>query len=317
MKNIEVSIVIPTYNEEASLTALFGELWPVVEKLGRSFEVIFINDGSRDATLGMLYDFQQKHKQVRVIDLGANFGQHMALLAGFEYTRGSKIITLDADLQNPPAEIPRLLEEMDKGHDVVGTFRVGRQDPWFRKFASKWVNRITNKIARLSISDYGCMLRGYDRRIIDIINVSKESSTFIPALAQKFAVNPVEIPVAHREREFGESKYGLFQLIRLNFDLMTNFSLVPLQVVTMAGMFFSALSVLLLAYMFVRRVILGIGTWQKFIEHSFEAFSFMLIAITLISVGVLGEYIGRIYKEVSKRPRYSVRKVYEAKEETE
>ena len=315
MKNVEVSIVIPVYNEEQSLPALFAELWPVVGGLGRSVEVILINDGSRDATLGMLYDFQQQHKEVRVIDLGANFGQHMALLAGFEYTRGSKIITLDADLQNPPAEIPRLLEEMDKGHDVVGTYRVGRQDPWFRKFASKWVNRITNRIAKLTIKDYGCMLRGYDRRIIDIINVSRESSTFIPALAQKFAVNPVEIPVAHREREFGVSKYGLFQLIRLNFDLMTNFSLVPLQSVTMAGMFFSFVSVLLLVFMFIRRVVLGIGTWQMFIQHSFEAFGFLLTAITLISVGVLGEYVGRIYKEVSKRPRYSVRRVYETEED--
>lgn len=315
MKQVEVSIVIPCYNEEASLPALFSELWPVVETLGRTFEVIFINDGSKDATLGMLYDFHKAHKEVRVIDLGANFGQHMALLAGFEHVRGSKIITLDADLQNPPAEIPNIIAEMDKGHDVVGTYRVGRQDPWFRKFASKWVNRATNKIAGLSIKDYGCMLRGYDRRIIDIINISKESSTFIPALAQKFAINPVEIPVAHREREYGESKYGLFQLIRLNFDLMTNFSLVPLQMVTMAGMFFSVLSGFLLVYMFVRRVILGIGSWQSFIEHSFEAFGFMLTAITLISVGVAGEYIGRIYKEVSKRPRYSIRQIFETEEE--
>lgn len=315
MKQVEVSIVIPCYNEEASLPALFGELWPVVETIGRTFEVIFINDGSKDATLGMLYDFHKAHKEVRVIDLGANFGQHMALLAGFEHVRGSKIITLDADLQNPPAEIPNIIAEMDKGHDVVGTYRVGRQDPWFRKFASKWVNRATNKIAGLSIKDYGCMLRGYDRRIIDIINISKESSTFIPALAQKFAINPVEIPVAHREREYGESKYGLFQLIRLNFDLMTNFSLVPLQMVTMAGIFFSILSGLLLVYMFVRRVILGIGSWQSFIEHSFEAFGFMLTAITLISVGVTGEYIGRIYKEVSKRPRYSIRQIFETEEE--
>lgn len=315
MKHVEVSIVIPCYNEEAALSALFAELWPVAEQLGRSFEIIFINDGSRDATLGMLYDFHKAHKEVCVIDLGANFGQHMALLAGFEHAHGDKIITMDADLQNPPSEIPNILAEMDKGHDVVGTYRVGRKDPWFRKFASKWVNRTTNKIAGLSIKDYGCMLRGYDRRIIDIINISHESSTFIPALAQKFAVNPIEIPVAHREREYGESKYGLFQLVRLNFDLMTNFSLVPLQMVTMAGMFFSALSALLLIYMFVRRVFLGVGSWQSFIEHSFEAFGFMLTAITLISVGVAGEYIGRIYKEVSKRPRYSVRQIFESEDE--
>lgn len=310
-KKVEVSIVIPAYNEEESLHKLFDELWPVVENLGRSFEVIFINDGSRDATLSILRGFCEKRRGVRVIDLGANFGQHMAIMAGFDYARGEKIITLDADLQNPPEEIPKLLKEMDEGHDVVGTYRVGRRDPIFRRAASKCVNKITNRIAKLHIQDYGCMLRGYDRRIIDIINESRETTTFIPALAQKFAVNPIEIPVAHRERELGESKYGLFQLIRLNFDLMTSFSLVPLQLVTMAGMLLSALSFLFLLYMFVRRLLLGVGTWQSFIEQAFEAAQFIVSGITLFALGIIGEYIGRIYREVSRRPRYAVRKVYE------
>ncbi|WP_352402526.1 glycosyltransferase [Synergistes jonesii] len=310
-KKVEVSIVIPAYNEEESLHKLFDELWPVVENLGRSFEVIFINDGSRDATLSILRGFCEKRRAVRVIDLGANFGQHMAIMAGFDYARGEKIVTLDADLQNPPEEIPKLLKEMDEGHDVVGTYRVGRRDPIFRRAASKCVNKITNRIAKLHIQDYGCMLRGYDRRIIDIINESKETTTFIPALAQKFAVNPIEIPVAHRERELGESKYGLFQLIRLNFDLMTSFSLVPLQLVTMAGMLLSALSFLFLLYMFVRRLLLGVGTWQSFIEQAFEAAQFIVSGITLFALGIIGEYIGRIYREVSRRPRYAVRKVYE------
>ncbi|KEJ91641.1 glycosyltransferase [Synergistes jonesii] len=310
-KKVEVSIVIPAYNEEESLHKLFDELWPVVENLGRSFEVIFINDGSRDATLSILRGFCEKRRGVRVIDLGANFGQHMAIMAGFDYARGEKIVTLDADLQNPPEEIPKLLKEMDEGHDVVGTYRVGRRDPIFRRAASKCVNKITNRIAKLHIQDYGCMLRGYDRRIIDIINESRETTTFIPALAQKFAVNPIEIPVAHRERELGESKYGLFQLIRLNFDLMTSFSLVPLQLVTMAGMLLSALSFLFLLYMFVRRLLLGVGTWQSFIEQAFEAAQFIVSGITLFALGIIGEYIGRIYREVSRRPRYAVRKVYE------
>nr|MCR5336282.1 glycosyltransferase [Synergistes sp.] len=196
-----------------------------------------------------------------------------------------------------------------------GTYRVGRRDPLFRRLASKCVNRITNRIAKLRIQDYGCMLRGYDRRIIDIINESRESTTFIPALAQKFAVNPAEIPVAHRERELGRSKYGLFQLIRLNFDLMTSFSLVPLQLVTMAGMLLSALAFLLLFYMFVRRLVLGVGTWQSFIEQAFEASQFIVSGITLFSLGIIGEYIGRIYREVSRRPRYAVRRAYGCGEE--
>ena len=314
-EKISVSIVIPVYNEEEVLPRLFEELWKTLSCLGRSFEVIFVNDGSRDASLALLLAFCREHREVRVIDLVANFGQHMAIMAGFDYAHGEKIITLDADLQNPPDEIPRLLKEMDEGHDVVGTYRVGRRDPLFRRLASKCVNRITNRIAKLRIQDYGCMLRGYDRRIIDIINESRESTTFIPALAQKFAVNPAEIPVAHRERELGRSKYGLFQLIRLNFDLMTSFSLVPLQLVTMAGMLLSALAFLLLFYMFVRRLVLGVGTWQSFIEQAFEASQFIVSGITLFSLGIIGEYIGRIYREVSRRPRYAVRRAYGCGEE--
>lgn len=304
----EISIVIPAYNEEESLHALMDELYPVMSGMGRTFEIIFINDGSRDSTLGILYDFYKKYPEVRVIDLNGNFGQHMAIMAGFEHARGDKIITLDADLQNPPAEIPKLVAEMDAGHDVVGTYRVGRQDPIFRKVASKIVNKITNKIARLNISDYGCMLRGYDRRIIDIINVSKESTTFIPALGQKFAANPIEIPVAHREREMGESKYGLFQLIRLNFDLMTSFSIIPLQMVTMAGMVVSFLSFILVCYMLLRRLILGPEVEGVF---TLMAIQFLLTGIVLFSLGIAGEYMGRIYREVSRRPRYAVRKIFE------
>ena len=307
----DISVVIPVYNEEESLPSLFAALYPVMAKMDRAFEIIFVNDGSRDATLGLLYDFYKKYPEVRVIDLNGNFGQHMAIMAAFEQARGSKMITLDADMQNPPEEIPKLVAQMDAGHDVVGTYRVGRRDPLFRKVASKIVNKATNRIAKLSIRDYGCMLRGYDRRIVDIINVSRESATFIPALAQKFAANPVEIPVAHREREQGVSKYGLFQLIRLNFYLMTSFSLVPLQMVTLAGMIVSALSFLLVCYMFIRRLVLGPEVQGVF---TLMAIQFLLTGIVLFSLGIAGEYMGRIYKEVSRRPRYSVKKVYERDE---
>lgn len=310
----EISIVIPVYNEEESLEALFAELWPVVSGLGRAFEVIFVDDGSRDGSLATLKKFCAGHEGALTIELCANFGQHMAIMAGFEHARGRKIITLDADLQNPPSEIPKIIAALDEGHDVVGTYRVGRRDPLFRKAASRCVNKITNRIAKLHISDYGCMLRGYDRSIVEIINESRESTTFIPALAQKFAHNPAELPVAHRERGHGRSKYGLFQLVRLNFDLMTNFSLVPLQLVTMSGMFFSCAAVILLVYMFVRRLFIGIDDWQMFIEQAFEASEFMLASLTLFSLGIIGEYIGRIYREVSRRPRYSVRGIYGAED---
>ena len=306
--NPEVSLVIPVYNEEESLPALFDRLFPVVEGLGRSCEVVFINDGSRDASLPLLVRAVQEHPYVRLIDFNGNFGQHMAILAGFAHARGEKVLTLDADLQNPPEEIPRLLEQMDGGHDVVGTHRVGRRDPLFRKLASKVVNRISNRITGLAIRDYGCMLRGYDRRIVDLINQCRETTTFLPALAQKFAQSPVDIPVGHAEREHGTSKYGLYRLVRLNFDLMTGFSLIPLQFVTMTGIVVSALAFLFGVFLLFRRIIVGPEAEGVF---TLLDINFFLMGVTMFSVGITGEYIGRVYQEVRKRPRYVIRRVIE------
>jgi undecaprenyl-phosphate 4-deoxy-4-formamido-L-arabinose transferase len=310
--NPDISVVIPAYNEEESLRPLFKSLYPVMKGMKRPFEIIFINDGSKDSTLGILYELHLSHPEVRVIDLNGNFGQHMAIMAGFEHVRGDIVITLDADLQNPPEEIPNIVAKMEEGHDLVGTYRIGRRDPVFRKVSSRLVNKLTNRIARLDIRDYGCMLRGYSRRIVDIINISRETTTFIPALGQKFAASPIEIPVAHREREMGTSKYGLFQLIRLNFDLMTSFSIVPLQFVTMAGMLISVFSSLLVLYMLLRRLFLGPEAEGLF---TLMAIQFMLTGITLFSLGITGEYVGRIYREVSRRPRYSIRKIFDHEKE--
>lgn len=308
MTNPEISIVIPVYDEEESLHGLFEALYPVLKATERTFEIVFVNDGSTDGSFGILYDLHKAHPEVRIIDLNGNFGQHMAIMSGFEHVRGEKIITLDADMQNPPEAIPAILSKMDEGHDVVGTYRVGRRDPLFRRVASKIVNKVTNRIAHLSIKDYGCMMRGYDKRIIEIINASCEKTTFIPALAQKFAVSPDEIPIAHAERARGVSKYGLIRLIRLNFDLMTSFSLAPLQVVTMAGMVVSLGSFLLVCYMLLRRLFVGPEVEGVF---TLMAIQFLLSGILLMSLGITGEYIGRIYREINKRPRYVIRKIYD------
>lgn len=303
-----LSVVIPVYNEEESLPLLFARLMPVLENLNRSYEVVFINDGSRDRSLSMLLECRDRYPgRVVVIDFNGNFGQHMAIMAGFSQARGEMIVTMDADLQNPPEEIPRILEALESGHDVVGTVRSGRRDPLFRKFASKLVNRLSNRITGLKLNDYGCMMRGYNRRIINFINQCKETTTFIPALAQKFAMNPVEIPIAHSEREQGQSKYGLYRLIRLNFDLMTGFSLIPLQAVTMLGMIVSILSLSFGVFLLLRRLIVGPEVEGVF---TLMAISFFLMGITLFSVGLVGEYIGRIYQEVRERPRFVIRKVW-------
>lgn len=305
---MKVSVIVPVYNEEECLNNLFLRLYPVMEDIGktRTFEIIFINDGSKDGSLKMLRGFESQHPEnVKIIDFNGNFGQHAAIMAGFAESDGEAIVTIDADLQNPPEEIPKIVGLIEAGHDVVGTVRRHRVDPFFRKFASKIVNKVTNMITGLKIHDYGCMLRGYRRDIVDVINSIEESSTFIPALAQKFSLNPIEIDVAHNERELGESKYGLFKLIRLNFDLMTSFSLVPLQVVTMLGMLVSFLSFIFGIFMLVRRFVVGPEAEGVFMLLTLN---FFLVGITMSCIGIAGEYIGRIYQEVRRRPRYIIKK---------
>ena len=232
--NPALSIVIPVYNEEANLSVLFQRLYPVLDGLGRGYEVIFTNDGSADRSLELLRAQHAARPDVtRVVDFNANYGQHMAIMAAFERVCGEVIVTLDADLQNPPEEIPKLLALVDAGHDYVGGFRLNRQDSLFRTVASKLINVVRSRTTNIEMTDQGCMLRAYRRPIIDAIVRSGAINTFIPALAYSFAGNPGEVGVKHEERHAGASNYSFYKLIRLNFDLITGFSLAPLQVFTM------------------------------------------------------------------------------------
>jgi undecaprenyl-phosphate 4-deoxy-4-formamido-L-arabinose transferase len=308
-----VSIVIPVYNEEEVLQALFKRLYPVMDAVtaqtGETYEIIFINDGSRDRSPQMLADqYRLRPDVTRVVLFNGNFGQHMAILAGFEHVRGAMAITLDADLQNPPEEIPRLMAEIRKGHDYVGTIRKQREDSAFRRYASKAMNALREKITRIQMTDQGCMLRAYDRPLVDTLNACRESNTFIPALAYTFAASPVEIEVGHEERFAGESKYSLYSLIRLNFDLMTGFSTVPLQWFSLIGTLLSLGSGALFLLLLVRRFILGAEVEGVF---TLFALQFFLTGIMLFGVGLMGEYIGRIQQDVRNRPRYRIAKVLE------
>ncbi|MBJ6723285.1 glycosyltransferase [Geomesophilobacter sediminis] len=302
-----VSVVIPAYNEEGNLNNLMNRLLPVMRGTGKSFEIVFTDDGSRDGSLRILRQMAESIPEVKVIEFNGNFGQHMAILAAFEKTSGDIIITLDADLQNPPEEIPKLVAEVEKGHDVVGTIRMKRQDTVFRKVASRIVNITTNKMTGMQMSDYGCMLRAYSRGIIDNINHCQETTTFIPALAQTFSSNPTEIEVAHAERSEGESKYSLYKLIRLNFDLMTGFSVVPLQLFALMGIMTSLAAVAFAVFLMVRRFLIGAE-----VEGVFTLFAilFFFIGIVIFGIGLVGEYVGRIYQEVRRRPRYVVRRLH-------
>ncbi|MHB8453750.1 MAG: glycosyltransferase [Acidiferrobacterales bacterium] len=304
-----LSIVIPVYNEEANLGSLFTRLTTVLDSLGKPYEIVFTNDGSRDHSGTMLAEFhRQRPEQVRVIEFNGNFGQHMAIMAAFERVRGDIIVTLDADLQNPPEEIPKLVAAIETGHDVVGGYRKERHDTLFRRYASKLINALRARITRIRMRDQGCMLRAYRRSIVDSISASDETSTFIPALAYSFAANPTEIEVEHAMRAAGESKYRLYDLIRLNFDLMTGFSMVPLQMFTMFGMLVSILSTLFVVYLFIRRLIVGPEAQGVF---TLFAILYFLVGVGIMGLGIIGEYVGRIYQEVRRRPRFVIRKVLE------
>ena len=304
-----ISIVIPIYNEQSVLPLLFSRLYAALDTLGCRYEVVFIDDGSRDKSVAMLRaQYQQRPDCTRIVLLRANVGQHLAILAGFEHSAGDYIVTLDADLQNPPEEIGRLLSALDAGHDYVGTIRRSRQDRKWRHYMSKCMNWLRERITRIVMSDQGCMFRGYHRDIVRAVLDSRESHTFIPALAYLYAGNPTEIIVDHEERAAGESKYPLFKLIHLNFDLMTSFSIVPLQTFSLIGMLMSAVSLIFVIFLLVRRFIVG-----PEVEGVFTLFAvvFFVLGILLFGVGVLGEYIGRIYMQIRHRPLFLVREVLE------
>jgi len=312
MSTPQLSVVIPVYNEEQGLQALFDRLYPALDQLGITYEVLFVNDGSRDRSAAILREqFQKRPDVTRVILFNGNFGQHMAIMAAFEHSRGQRVVTLDADLQNPPEDTGLLLAKMDEGHDYVGSIRRQRSDSWWRHVASRAMNGLRERITRIKMTDQGCMFRAYDRGIIDAVNSCKEVSTFIPALAYTFARNPAEVVVGHEERTAGESKYSLYSLIRLNFDLMTSFSLVPLQMFSMLGIAISVLSAFFVVFLVLRRIIIGPEAEGLF---TLFAIAFFLIGITLFGIGLLGEYIGRIYQQVRHRPRYLVEAILEKQE---
>jgi len=309
-----ISVIVPVYNESQMLPALFARLYPALDLLTRPYEVILVDDGSRDDSIDQLRaQFHRRPDVTRVVLLASNAGQHMAILAGFELVRGRYAVTLDADLQNPPEEIGRVLAALEGGADYVGTIRMQRRDSWWRRSLSRLLNRMREKTTRIRISDQGCMLRGYARSVVDAVNQCTESSTFVPALAYLFARRPVEIEVTHAAREHGQSKYSLYRLIRLNFDLMTGFSLAPLEFFTLSGMLISAASLGFVVFLAVRRLIVGPEA-----EGVFTLFGivFFLIGVLLFGLGIVGEYVGRIYVQVRARPRFVISAVLEQLSDT-
>jgi undecaprenyl-phosphate 4-deoxy-4-formamido-L-arabinose transferase len=303
-----LSVIVPVFNEEESLPELLARLSAALQALTKSYEVLLVNDGSRDGSLAILREAAAGDPHLIVIDFNRNYGQHAAIFAGFEAARGEIIVTLDADLQNPPEEIGKLVAKMEEGFDVVGSVRIKRQDPFFRRLASRLVNRVTSMATGVQLSDYGCMLRAYRRGVVKTLCQSKEISTFIPVLADMFAGRVTEVPVAHAERLKGQSKYSLWKLVRLQFDLMTSFSLWPLRSTMAIGVMTALASMVVALVLIVGRLIEG-PSWAVSGVFTLFAVLFFFVGVLFFALGLLGEYVGRIYLEVRHRPRYVVRQV--------
>ncbi len=304
-----VSVVIPVYNEQDSLPELLRRTDAACRQLGRAYEIVLVDDGSRDGSAELLQEAAEApDSHVLAVILNRNYGQHAAIMAGFEQCRGDLVITLDADLQNPPEEIPRLVEQAARGYDVVGTVRGNRQDSALRRWPSKLINLAVQRSTGVAMSDYGCMLRAYRRGIVKAMLACRERSTFIPILANSFARHTSEIVVSHAEREHGESKYGFLRLVNLMFDLVTCMTTSPLRLLSLVGagmaLAGTAFGVLLLAL----RLLFG-AAWAGDGLFVLFAILFLFSGVQLVGMGLLGEYLGRMYNDVRARPRFFIERV--------
>ncbi|NWF93245.1 MAG: glycosyltransferase [Syntrophaceae bacterium] len=301
-----ISVVVPVFNEEKNLPEFIRRCLEACQSLGIAFEIILVDDGSRDGSARLISEAAEHHRDKVVgVFLNRNYGQHGAILAGFSCSRGDIVITLDADLQNPPEAIPLLVDKARQGYDVVGTVRVNRRDTGFRKLSSWMMNKLVQRITGVMMHDYGCMLRAYHRDIVKAMLSSRGHSTFIPVLANSFARSTTEIEVPHQERTGGESKYTLWKLINLQFDLLTTMTTFPLRVLSVIGIILSGFGFALGIFILVMRLIHG-PQWAVGGVFTLFALLFFFVGAQFLGMGLLGEYIGRIYYDVRERPRYLI-----------
>jgi len=304
-----ISLVIPVFNEEANLDNLISRCLTVCEKLQKNYEIILVDDGSRDASVSKITQAAEKNpNKIIGLLLNRNYGQHAAVMAGFAEAKGDAIITLDADLQNPPEEIPKLVEQLDAGFEVVGSIRMNRQDSLFRRLSSKLVNTMVRQATGVNMHDYGCMLRGYQRHVIEAVLQCHERSTFIPVLANSFAHKTTEVQVEHAARLDGDSKYSLWKLINLQFDLLTSITTLPLRLLTVMGGISAFLGIGFGVFLLIMRFIYG-AEWAAKGVFTLFSVQFFFIGLQFMAMGLMGEYLGRIYNDVRARPRYFVKAV--------
>ena len=308
MSSVYLSLVIPVYNEQVNLTELIERCTKTCAEIGKPYEIVLVDDGSQDESAQVIRQASEQQAEIVGVLLNRNYGQHAAVMAGLAQARGEVMVTLDADLQNPPEEVPKLIAEIENGYDVVGSVRQMRQDSVFRKLSSWLVNKAAQMATGVLMHDYGCMLRAYRRPIINAMLQCHERSTFIPILANMFAHKTTEIPVKHAARENDESKYSFLKLINLQFDLLTSMTTFPLRLLSLLGGSLAVLGFILSGLLPVLRLIYG-AEWAAQGVLTVFSILFLFSGVQLLAMGLLGEYIGRIYNDVRARPRYFIREI--------
>jgi glycosyltransferase involved in cell wall biosynthesis len=307
-----VSVVIPLYNEEENVVELHGRLKPVLDSIGGDYEIIFIDDGSSDGTLPLLQQIQSADESVVVLSLRRNFGQTAAFAAGFDYSRGDIIITMDGDLQNDPKDIPKLLSLM-KDHDLVSGWRKNRRDPFLsRRLPSMLANSLISKVTGVNLHDYGCSLKAYRRDVIKNLKLYGEMHRFIPAVASWYGVRIAEVETIHHPRLRGKSKYGISRTMKVVLDLITvkflqSFSTKPLQFFGPIGLFSGALGFLISLFLSLEKLFYGTHIGGR--PLLLLGVLLIVVGIQFIGMGLLGEMMVRVYHETQKKPIYVIKKV--------
>ncbi len=307
-KDPEISIVTPVFNEAPNLETLVREIVEALDAHGRSFEIIAVDDGSSDGSFERLVALRASEPRLRVVRLARNFGQNPAIYAGFERVRGQIVVTLDADLQNPPADIPKLIDALDEGaYDIVQGCRQQRKDNPLRLLASGVVNRVVSRLGKVDIQDLGSGMKAYRREVVDRLCLSTHRSRYLPAETAWLGVKLGEVPVGHRSRTAGDSKYGLFALLKVNFDMLTTISAAPVHLIGLLGAFFAFIG-------FAMAIRVG---YVRLVDGNFSEYNtvlavfFVLGGVQMLCTSIMCEYISRIYIEVQRRPYYIVGEVVE------
>ncbi len=319
MKPPELSIVLPIFNEAESIPNLLNELAPSLEATGKTFEIICIDDGSRDNSFEQLKKLHAQDNRLRVVRFRRNFGQTAAFAAGFDRAQGDIVITMDADLQNDPADIPSLLAKIDEGYDVVSGWRQERWREGFtaiitRKIPSAAANWLISRLTGVYLHDYGCALKAYRRDVVKSINLYGDLHRFLPAIASYYGVEVAEVPVSYRSRQFGKSNYGMGRIVRVILDLMTvsfllNYSTRPIHIFGLLGLFSGTIGTIIGVYLTLTKLLYGAALADR--PLLWLAVLLVIIGTQLVMMGLLGEMNVRTYHETQNKPIYTVREELE------